>query len=185
MIFKQYIPILVRHLLSGDAVVIPTDTIYGVAARALDKNAVSKLYEIKLRTPEKPFIILISSVNDLALFGIHPTPTINKHLESHWPGPFSIVLDCPDPKFEYLHRGTNSLAFRLPARPDLIELLNQTGPLVAPSANPEGQPPAKNISEAKAYFDDKVSCYLDAGEITGKPSTLIVLTGDNETILRP
>src|SRR5204863_149383 len=68
-------------------------------------------------------------------------------------------------KFEYLHRGTNTLALRLPKDESLQNLLKKTGPLIAPSANVEGLPPAKNITDAKKYFGDGVDLYIDGGEI--------------------
>jgi L-threonylcarbamoyladenylate synthase len=77
-----------------------------------------------------------------------------------------------------LHRGTKTLAFRLPSSQSLRTLLIETGPLIAPSANPEGQAPAQNITEAKKYFGDLVDFYLDGGEIHGKASKVIKLHKD-------
>ena len=87
-------------------------------------------------------------------------------------------------KFYYLHRGTNSLAFRLPANKGLQELISQTGPLVAPSANMEGLPPATTIDEAENYFGDKVNFYIGDGKIAGKPSKLIKIESDKIIELR-
>lgn len=94
-----------------------------------------------------------------------------------------MIVDCPHESFAYLHRGTQSLAFRLPARQDLIELLKVTGPLVAPSANPEGLAPSQTRAEAGAYFGDTVDFYVE-GPVTGKPSTIIKLTAQGEHIVR-
>ncbi|NMB92179.1 MAG: Sua5/YciO/YrdC/YwlC family protein, partial [Parcubacteria group bacterium] len=78
-----------------------------------------------------------------------------------------------------------TLAFRLPADKNLRKLLEKTGPLVAPSANLEGLPPAKNIIEAKRYFEDLPDLYIDGQEISGKPSKLIKLQKDcSEIIIR-
>ena len=87
--------------------------------------------------------------------------------------PTSIILDCFDEDFAYLHRGTNSLAFRLPQEEGLINLLKTTGPLIAPSANIEGFLPAKNILEAKNYFGEQVDMYVDAGEIIANASRVL------------
>jgi len=106
------------------------------------------------------------------------------NLNEYWPGPVSIILPCESDKFAYLHRGTNSLAFRLPAKPELIETLKQTGPLVAPSANPEGMPPAKTIRKAKAYFGDAADFYYDKGKLTSLPSTLIAVSEGAITVKR-
>ena len=99
-------------------------------------------------------------------------------LLKYWPGPVSIILDCLDEKFSYLHRGTKTLAIRLPAQDSLKALLTEVGPLIAPSANPEGLLPAEDIKEAKKYFGDSVDYYMDRGRITGKPSKLIKLQKD-------
>ncbi|OJI08730.1 MAG: hypothetical protein COV08_03170 [Candidatus Vogelbacteria bacterium CG10_big_fil_rev_8_21_14_0_10_49_38] len=89
--------------------------------------------------------------------------------------------------FAYLHRGTQTLAFRLPARDDLRALLRQTGPLVAPSANPEGYPPATNLFETQAYFGDQVSFYIETDRApTASPSRLIRLHPDGQIeVIRP
>jgi L-threonylcarbamoyladenylate synthase len=96
----------------------------------------------------------------------------------------SIVLPSIDEEFEFLSRGTDSIAFRLPSDERVRELLKRTGPLVAPSANLEGQPPATDIVSAKNYFGDAVDFYLDAGELEGKASTLIRIDDDGETLIR-
>lgn len=171
-------------IVGGDIAVIPTDTIYGIVAQATNPSAVQKIYDVKQRNPSKPFIILISSLDDLKLFEIPLSKTVNDLLDTYWPGPVSIILDCPNPQFEYLHRGTDALAFRLPQNEKIRQLIKVTGPLVAPSANPEGLPTATNISEAKAYFDGRITCYIE-GDVNTNPSKIIRITGDgSEEIIR-
>lgn len=160
--------------------VMLTDTIYGVVGRALSKKAVQRIYRLKQRNPDKPFIILISSYADLSKFGVKPSPALKKY----WPGKVSIILRAPAPKLRYLHRGTKALAFRLPQSAKLRAFLRKTGPLVAPSANPEGLPPARDIQEAAQYFGDKVDFYLDGGRRLGKPSKLIRIAQGKIEILR-
>ncbi len=164
--------------------VLLTDTIYGVVGRALSRKAVARLYEVKGRDSKKPFIILISSYADLKKFGVKLTAAEKKFLATNWPGPLSAILPVPSRKFAYLHRGTKSLAFRMPRPAHLRALVRQTGPLAAPSANPEGEPPARNIREAKNYFGGKVDFYLDGGARRGRPSKLVRLTGGKIEILR-
>lgn len=170
--------------ISGKITILPTDTLYGIVGQALDKKIVEKIYALKGRRPDKPFIILISSIKDLVLFGIRPSSTETQLVKKYWPGKVSVILPCPLKKFEYLHRGTKSLAFRLPKKKSLIEILKKTGPLVAPSANPEGQPPAKNITEARKYFGDKVDLYVAGGKLAGKASKIIKLTDSKIEIIR-
>jgi len=165
--------------------VLPTDTLYGICARALDKTAVERIYEIKSRTETKPFIILISNPRDLEKFGISKS-FLNAHsklLEKVWPGKVSVILPIKGSKFAYLHRGHKSLAFRIPRKKSLQVILKKTGPLVAPSANPEGMKPAETIREARTYFGDKVDAYISGGRLTGAPSTIIEITKEGSVKL--
>lgn len=176
-------PEIIKRLKNGEVAVIPTDTLYGIVGSAKNPDTVEKIYWLKHRQPDKPCIILISSLNDLESFGVDLSEETTASLMQYWPGPVSIILPCPSPQLEYLHRGSFSLAFRWPENPQLLEILNQTGPLIAPSANPEGQPPAINIEMAQQYFGNEVS-YLDGGELTNRPSKLIQILGGEIHILR-
>lgn len=174
-----------RLLREGGVGVLATDTLYGVVAAAENEAAVERVYALKKRTPTKPVIILIASPNDLSIFGIDLSPERRERLMQYWPGPTSVVLPCGAKVPEYLHRGTHTLAFRLPDNQALQAFLKESGPIIAPSANPEGLEPATTIEEAKAYFGAGVDFYIDSGERTGEPSTLISLDEQGEvTVLR-
>ena len=144
-------------LKKGNIGVIPTDTLYGIVGSAFSKKAVERIYEVKGRDENKPFIVLIASISDLKKFDIALTVPQKKLLDGVWPASVSVILPCPQKKFQYLHRGTKSLAFRLPKDRELQTFLKQTGPLVAPSANPQGGKPAETIAEAKKYFVEKLT----------------------------
>jgi len=169
---------------SGGIGVFPTDTLYGILGRADMPATVERIYELKDRNLSKPFIILISSLLDLNIFGIEPSDTDKQILEKFWPGKVSIILKVNDERFGYLTRGTGSLAFRMPDKKDLLDILKATGPLVAPSANPEGEKPAETIEETKRYFNAKADFYIDGGRLVGEPSTLISLKNSEIKILR-
>lgn len=164
---------IIKILKNNGVGVMATDTIYGLVGSALSKKTVSKIYQLRKRDLKKPMIILIGSLRDLRLFNIKVTGRLKNLLDKLWPGPVSIILPCSHKKISYLHRGTKTLAFRLPAQTDLQKLLQQTGPLVAPSANISGKPPAKNIKKAQEYFRGRIDFYLDSGTIKGAPSILI------------
>lgn len=168
-------PQLIKLLKNGKIGVIPTDTIYGMVGSALNPEAVEKIYFLRKRDKDKPFIILIYSLGDLKRFGIKLTKKQEEFLKKIWPNPISVVLPCPGERFSYLHRGTKSLAFRVPKNEKLLEILQKVGPLVAPSANHEGKKPAQIIDEAKKYFGEKIEFYVDAGTIKSEPSTIIQL----------
>lgn len=168
---KAIVPILKL----GGIGVLPTDTLYGVVGSAFDKKTVERIYELRQRELDKPMIILISAVSELKKFGIVLSTVQKKALSNVWPGKVSVVLDCKNKKFKHLHRGKNTLAFRLPDDLELLRLLKKVGPLVAPSANLAGKKPATTYKEAKKYFDEEVDFYVDFGKLKSKPSTLIFM----------
>jgi len=145
----------------GGVGVLPTDTIYGIVGSALRKKTVERIYRLRKRNPKKPMIVLIATLHDLKRFGVKIDSETARILKKLWPNKISVILPCRSKKFSYLHRGTKTLAFRLPAEASakaglpsfsLRKLLKSVGPLVAPSANWEGERPARTIQEAKKYF---------------------------------
>lgn len=175
---------IIKLIKSGKIGVIPTDTIYGIVGSALNPKTVEEIYILRKRSANKPMIILIASISDLEKFNIKLTNYQKEFLEKNWPNPLSVVLLCNDEKFKYLHRSTNTLAFRMPNNKNLLEVLKKTGPLVSPSANFEGEKPAENIQQARDFFEDKIFFYIDGGIIQSPPSTLIELNEDSVKILR-
>lgn len=152
---------LIETLLSGGVAVIRTDTLYGLVARADDESAVARVYAIKHRNPSKSCIILVDS--PASIYGsadgrasvLSPMPTL----------PVSYLIDGSGAP-PWLLRQNRELAYRIPTVSEVRDLLTITGPLIAPSANPEGQPPARTIDEAKNYFGDLVDIYVDGGTVS-------------------
>ena len=177
---NKFIEILKR----GGIGILPTDTLYALVGSAPSKGAVERIYRLRKRESKKPLIILISSLKDLNLFDIKISNQLRKNLNNIWPGKISVILSCPLKKWSYLHRGIKTIAFRLPAKKRLIDILKKTGPLVAPSANISGMPPAKNVLEAKKYFGNKVDFYISAGKVVSGPSTLIEINNGIIKIIR-
>jgi L-threonylcarbamoyladenylate synthase len=162
--------------------VIPTDTVYGVVARAGDEAAVARLYELKKREA-KPGTLIAASINQLADLGIKLRYLTA--VQQFWPGAVSVVIPCGD-NLTYLHHGLRSLAVRIPADLQLRQFLEQTGPLLTSSANHPGEPPANTRAEAEKYFGDQVDFYIDGGDLSGhEPSTVIRVVDDAIEILRP
>ncbi len=157
----------VIEILKKDGVgVMSTDTIYGLVGSAFSRVAINRIYKIKKRNKSKKLIFLISNISDLKKFKIKINKEQAKILEKFWPGKVSIIIE--------------NIAFRLPDNKSLIKILKQTGPLVAPSANPEGLKPAKNIAEAKKYFGSNIDFYLSGGTLKAKPSILIKINKNGE-----
>ncbi|MFA7208843.1 MAG: L-threonylcarbamoyladenylate synthase [Parcubacteria group bacterium] len=183
-VFKEFSGSLAEIIKNGGVGVLPTDTVYGLVASALQPASVERIYRLRKRNPDKPMIILISSLEDLKLFDIKLDEESKKILMTFWPGQVSAILPCPSEKFVYLHRGQDSLAFRWPDKKDLLELLRKTGPLVAPSANQEGKEAAKTIAEAWKCFGEKADFYVDGGLLDSPPSTLVAIENGKLAIKR-
>lgn len=163
----------------GSVGVIPTDTVYGVVARATDQAAVERLYKLKHRE-QKPGTIIAASIDQLVELGIKRRYL--KAVEEFWPGPVSVEIPHP---ISYLNQGTGRQAFRIPADAALLDLLLRTGPLQTTSANLPGEPPATTVEEAKAYFGEAVDFYVDGGDLSDRqPSTIIKIIDDEIEIIR-
>lgn len=162
--------------------VIPTDTVYGVVARAADEAAVARLYTLKSRD-KKPGTLIAASIDQLEELGLKHKYL--KAVEQFWPGAVSVVIPTSDPKLKYLHQGKMSLAVRIPDQPELQKLLETTGPLVTSSANQPGEPPAATVSQARKYFGNQVDFYVDGGDLSAhQPSTIIRIIDDAIEVLR-
>jgi len=169
---------IIEVLKNGGVGVLPTDTLYGLVGSALNEKTVERIYDIKKRDKSKKMIILVARRKDLKLFKIRLDGRTKKALKKFWPNPISVVLSLSQDEvfnkgLTYLHRNSDTLAFRVPKPKWLRKLLKKTGPLIAPSANPEGLPPAENIEQARAYFSEAADFYIDGGELKGQPSTII------------
>jgi L-threonylcarbamoyladenylate synthase len=168
-------------LQKGAVGVIATDTVYGLVSRAADASAVERMYKIKKRDA-KPGTLIAASVDQLVELGIK-----RRYLtavEDWWPGAISVVVPCGE-ELVYLHRGLHSLAVRIPAKPELLALLEKTGPLATTSANVPGEPTATDLEQARAYFGDAVDFYEDGGDLSGRPpSTVVRVVDDAIEVLR-
>ncbi len=170
---------LAERIKAGAVGVIPTDTVYGVVASARNPEAVERLYKLKSRE-NKPGTIIAASIDQLVELGIKRRYL--KAVEQFWPG--SVSVEIPH-HLDYLHQSTGRQAFRIPDDKELLELLEQTGPLQTTSANLPGEPPATTAAEAKKYFGDSVDFYVDGGDLSGrKPSTIIKVVDDAIEVIR-
>jgi len=169
-------------LLKSDAVgVLPTDTLYGVVARAASPAAVEKLYALKHRE-KKPGTTIAATAEQLIELGIDAEMVRN--VADYWPASLSIVMPLSD-DLEYLHQGVGESPFRVVADESLQMLLEQTGPLMTSSANLPGEPPAQDLPQAQAYFGEHVDFYVDGGFIGDRqPSTIARYDNGKLTVLR-
>lgn len=185
----------INILQNGGVCVVPTDTIYGLVCVAGSKIAVNKLYKIKKRDTSKPCIILVTSLAQIKSFGVNPSDMQIEFMNKYWhfnevkyqnPESVSIILSCDSKKYEYLHRGVGSIAFRMIGNKNknLKKMIDCVGGILAPSANPQGMPVAITIAQAKKYFGTSVDFYLDGGTCNGEASTLVDYTNNKLEVLR-
>jgi tRNA threonylcarbamoyl adenosine modification protein (Sua5/YciO/YrdC/YwlC family) len=174
--FNDAATILLRP---GSVGVIPTDTLYGLVARAADESAVARLYALKSRD-HKPGTVIAANIDQLVELGIKRRYL--KAVEQFWPGAVSVEIPH---QVAYLSQDTGRQAFRIPDDKALLELLEQTGPLQTTSANLPGEAPAATIEAAKAVFGDTVDFYIDGGDLSGRaPSTIIRIVDDAIEVIR-
>jgi len=182
--FTNHIEQIANLLRQGKVGLIPTDTLYGISCLAQNEKSVQRVYKIKGRELNKPFIILIDSVIRLGGFDINLSEPIIKMLKKLWPNKVSVILKCVENKFQYLHSGTNKLSFRVPKHKELLELLEVSGPLVSTSANISGKPPITNIKEAQETFADQIDFYVEEGTLKSKATTVIELSEEGFKVIR-
>lgn len=168
--------------LTGGAIgILPTDTVYGLVARAQDETAVRRLYATKHRE-NKPGTLIAASIDQLEALGLKYRYLTA--VSQFWPGAVSVIIPC-GPDLDYLHQGKLSLAVRIPESIEIRNLLEQTGPLLTSSANDPGQPTAVTVDQAREYFADTVDFYVDGGNLSdNKPSTIIRIVDDAVEIIR-
>lgn len=175
----------VRALQAGELAVIPTDTVYGIAADAFAPDAVARLLAAKGRGRDMPVPVLVGAWRTLDGLVDELGPLARRLVEACWPGPLTLVVRAARSLAWDLGETRGTVAVRMPLHPVALELLGLTGPLAVSSANRSGMPPATTAAEAERHLGDAVSVYLDAGP-AGEPvpSTIVDLTGDRARVLR-
>lgn len=164
----------------GELVVMPTDTVYGIAANAFDPVAVQRLLDAKGRTRQSPPPVLIPGVPTLDALTEGLTPEIRALVDIFWPGALTVILPARSSLHWDLGDTGGTVALRMPADAYALELLAETGPLAVSSANLTGQPAALTAHDAEAMLGESVSVYLDGGpagaDASGAPSTIVDAT---------
>ena len=173
---------VVDALRAGAVVVIPTDTVYGLACLPRIPAAVQRIFELKGRPGDMPLPVLgdgVGALEDVAVFSDRAAELAR----TFWPGPLTLVL--PRARgFTYDLGGDDStVGVRVPQNAVTLEVLGETGPLATTSANRTGEPPTTGVVEARAIFGDDVAAYVDGGPCRGLPSTVLSLVGP-ERVLR-
>ena len=170
---------------SGQLVVLPTDTVYGIGADAFDSTAVADLLAAKGRGRDMPVPVLVGSWTTIEGLASSVSQRTWDLIEAFWPGGLTLVVDEAASLAWDLGDARGTVAVRMPLHPVAIELLEQTGPMAVSSANRSGSPPALTAAEAQDQLGDDVAVYLDGGPAkTGVASTIVDVTGEIPRVLR-
>ncbi|GGK55895.1 L-threonylcarbamoyladenylate synthase [Nocardia camponoti] len=172
-------------LKSGRLVVMPTDTLYGIAADAFDSAAVADLLAAKRRGRDMPVPVLVGSWHTIDGLVFSVRPQARELIRAFWPGALSLVVQAAPSLAWDLGDTRGTVMLRMPLHPVALELLREVGPLAVSSANVSGQPPASTVEQARDQLGSLASVYLDGGPAEhATASTIVDLTADQPRILR-
>lgn len=175
-------------LKAGEAVAIPTETVYGLAADALNSEAVSKIYEAKNRPSGNPLIVHIASIEQARNLVIEFTPWAEKLAKAFWPGPLTIILKKQSKVPAITTGGNDTIALRMPDHPVALEILNRANLTVAaPSANLSNTISPTRASHVWETLQGRIPLIIDGGLCqTGIESTIVKETEEGKLqVLRP
>ncbi len=171
---------------SGEVIVFPTETFYGLGADALNEAAVRRVASLKGRDPENPIPLIISDMEMLKDITTELPPLAEKLMHHFWPGPLTLVLPAKKGVPTLLMNRDGGVGVRISSHPVASALVKGLGhPLTATSANTSGRLPARTIGEARAYFSGQVEIFFDGGNLEGKKgSTVVAIHRDQLKIIR-
>jgi L-threonylcarbamoyladenylate synthase len=174
-------------LKSNGLVIVPTETVYGLAANGFSNEACSKIFTAKGRAQDNPLIIHVSDVEMIDKITEPRSAIEQKLIESFMPGPFTLILKKKKVICDIATCGGDSVGIRMPSNPIMHEIISKSGiAIAAPSANISGRPSGTNIGDIYEEFKDRVDAFIDGGECNiGIESTVVKVIDGIPTILRP
>lgn len=181
------INIAVKELLAGNVTALPTETVYGLAANALDPDAVLKIFEIKKRPHFDPLIVHIHDISEITKYAKYIPDDVFKLAEKFSPGPITYVIRKKNIIHDLVTAGLNTVAIRIPSHKLFRKVLEKLPfPLAAPSANMFGRISPTDAQEVYKELKNKINYILDGGKSKiGIESTVIAFDNNNPVILRP
>ena len=170
----------------GELVIFPTETVYGLAADALNKEAVKRVYDAKGRRDHQPLPVQVGSIEDVFKAAEFMSPDARRLAEMYWPGPLTLVLTKSAALPSIVTGGRETVGVRVPDHPVALALVKAVGsPIVATSANLTGNPPPKTATQAIRDVGENVTVVLDGGQSRfGVASTVVDMTVSPPKILR-
>lgn len=164
---------------SGRVVVIPTDTVYGIAARLDRPEAIERLFELKGRPKSKPVAVLVPDVDTAQNLAKFSPEALEKAAD--WPGALTLVLPSRSPMPELGGDGS-TVGLRVPDHAWTLGLIRRCGPLAATSANPTGKRTGVTIADIRSDLGEGPDLYVDGGPLDAAPSTVISVVGEPEVL---
>ena len=172
----------------GQLVGLPTETVYGLGADALNPDAVRSIFEAKGRPGDNPLIVHIAEMAELyPLIACQPSPAALQLAQAYWPGPLTMIFPRSERVPLRTTGGLETVAMRMPAHPVAREVIRRAGvPVAAPSGNRSGRPSPTSAAHMFEDMDGRIPLILDGGDCdVGVESTVLDMTGDVPRILRP
>ena len=173
-----------KTLAAGGAVVLPTETVYGLFAQALNQEAVERVYELKRRPRDKALNLNVASIEEIYAFSKNQPSYLKQLYQAFLPGPLTIILQANDRVPTWINSGVKTVGFRIPNHPLTLDLIRKYGPLIGPSANLSGKASGTSFQQIMMDFQEEVSGVEDDAALTGQDSTILDLSGEKALILR-
>ncbi|RSI35945.1 L-threonylcarbamoyladenylate synthase [Streptococcus sanguinis] len=171
-------------LAAGGAVVLPTETVYGLFAQALNQEAVERVYELKRRPRNKALNLNVASLEEIYAFSKNQPCYLEQLYQAFLPGPLTIILQANDRVPAWINSAMETVGFRIPNHPVTLDLIRKYGPLIGPSANLSGKASGTSFQQIMMDFQEEISGVEDDASLTGQDSTILDLSGEKALILR-
>ena len=183
---KTYLPLAARLILEGEVVAFPTETVYGLGANAMDTNAVRRIFDCKGRPQDNPLIVHLADFDRLCDVVAYVPPLARVLYDKFCPGPLTMIMPKGDRIPSAVTAGLDTVGIRFPSHPIARELIAQSCPIAAPSANVSKHVSPTTARHVLEDLDGKIPMLLEGGDAeVGIESTIVDLTGEEPTVLRP
>ncbi len=174
-----------EEIRQGKVVAFPTETVYGLGADAWNADAVARIFELKGRPPDNPLIVHVNSIEMAGTLAAEISEDAHRLMERFWPGPLALILPKRPEVLDIVTAGLPTVAIRMPDHPIPLRLIEEAGPIAAPSANTSGRPSPTRAEHVRQDFGSEVPIIEGGSCQYGLESTVLDLTMKPYTILRP
>ncbi|MGI9606611.1 MAG: L-threonylcarbamoyladenylate synthase [Acidimicrobiales bacterium] len=179
---ERHVVAATTALRAGDVVLIPTDTVYGLAADPTSPEGMARIFTLKNRPAGLPIAVLAASTQQATSL-VEPTEGFTELAERWWPGALTLVAPIRAGLVQYATT-TETLGVRVPDHPLVQAITRAFGPIATTSANRHGHAPVITLQEAQALWSGELAVMLDGGTLAGSASTVVDVTGTDSTVLR-